>query len=241
MHHCGAAAHGVEGEAAGVAEHIEHTSAAGIALEERAVVALIHKEAGLLALEPVGVKAQTILHGLGGAESAYDIVVLGVKARLEGQRGLGLVVHVFDAGAGEVNEGLRYDSAGKVHAGRVSLDHGGGAIHIDHEAGEEVALAVHQSVCIIVGAHQAECLSQRESLAEARAVEFIVNDAFAEYQHSHGYGANLEVAGAYDAAVSGGHLHQVALLHIVGHRRQRAREYPGVVAVKRFFFAFAQI
>ena len=54
-------AHGIEREAASVAEHIEHLAALAELLDQGTVLALIDEEASLLTLEPIDMKLQSIL------------------------------------------------------------------------------------------------------------------------------------------------------------------------------------
>ena len=56
------ATHGVNGEAASVAEHIEHRTTLRVSLEQMAVLALVDEEARLLTLQPVDMEVQAVLH-----------------------------------------------------------------------------------------------------------------------------------------------------------------------------------
>ncbi len=98
-----------------------------------------------------------------------------------------------------------------MHARGVGLKHRRRAIDIDHESGEEVAFAVDKAIGGIVGAHKTEGLAEAESFLKASAIEVGVDRlAFAECEHSHGYGADLKMPGAYDSAVGGFDAHEVA-------------------------------
>lgn len=66
----GTATQGIEREASGVAEHIEHVLATRIALDEGTVLTLVNKEAGLLATQPINAELETIL---GGPEVGFRI------------------------------------------------------------------------------------------------------------------------------------------------------------------------
>ena len=240
MDQAGAPAQGVDGETAGVAEHIEDPAVAGKAFQQGAVVALIHEEAGFLAAEPIDVEAEAVFHGDVAGVAAYEVFVDRVQARLVGERGLGLVVNVGDAGVPEADEGLGQGLPGVVHAGRVGLKDGGRTIDVHHQAGEEIALAVHEPECVVVVAAQAQGAAHPPSVTETRGVESGVDAAVGEIEDADGDGADLPVSDADDAAVGGLDTHQVALLQPLGNGCQRAGEDPGMETVQGLLFAPAQ-
>ena len=88
VHQFGAATHGINGKAAGVAEHIEHTPAAGIMLKQSTVVALIHKEARFLSAQPVDVELQSVFHSHTAGIVTYYICVLRIELGFIWQSGL---------------------------------------------------------------------------------------------------------------------------------------------------------
>jgi hypothetical protein len=123
----------------------------------------------------------------------------------------------------------------------MGLKHRRRAVDIDHKPGQEVAFAVDEAVGCIVGAHKTEGLAEAESFLKASAIEVGVDRlAFAECEHSHGYGADLKMSCAYDSAVGGFDAHEVAFFDtgiLAGHLDKSAGEDPRVEAVKRLFLA----
>ena len=84
----GPSPHGIERETAGVAEHVEHVTALGIAFQQGTVLTLVDEETGLLSLEPVYVELQSVLHGHVLRTSAFkEAVFSSQQVGLEGQRG----------------------------------------------------------------------------------------------------------------------------------------------------------
>ena len=61
-----------------------------------------------------------------------------------------------------------------MHAGAVGLEHGGVAIDIDHAAGQEITLAMHQAEGIVVGTYQAQTLAQGPGGAQTPGIEGLV-------------------------------------------------------------------
>ena len=116
-----AAAEGVDGESARIAEHVEHSAAARIVPQQRAVVALVEKESRFLPPEPVDIEFQGVFRGYRGLESSHEISILRVEMGLVGECGLGFIIYVAHAQAGERSNLLGYGLAGVVHAGRMGL------------------------------------------------------------------------------------------------------------------------
>ena len=79
-----AAAQGIDGEAARIAEHIEDAAAVGVLLEEAAVVALVHEESRLLSAQPVNVEFQPVLNGHIFGVAADEEPVFLSEVSLEG-------------------------------------------------------------------------------------------------------------------------------------------------------------
>ena len=61
MDHFRSAPHGIERKATRITEHIQDRTIFGILLQELAILPLIHEESGLLPLQPVHIKLQSIL------------------------------------------------------------------------------------------------------------------------------------------------------------------------------------
>ena len=62
MYQFGSSSHGIEGESACVAEHVQHLLSLGEAFKQRAVLTLVNKESCLLSLQPVNVELQSVFH-----------------------------------------------------------------------------------------------------------------------------------------------------------------------------------
>ena len=127
-------AEGEEREAARVAEHVANPLAAGVSLQQGAVLALVHEEAGLLAFLPVGREDDAVLLGLFLVGVSPDVAVDGVQARLEGQRALALVVYRRQAVAHGRLEGLLDNGPVFPHPHRVHLHDGRSVVDVDDEA-----------------------------------------------------------------------------------------------------------
>ena len=61
VNHLCTTSHGIDREAACVAEHVQYVASLGIVLQQRAVLALIHEEARLLSAQPVHSELQSVL------------------------------------------------------------------------------------------------------------------------------------------------------------------------------------
>ena len=177
----GIASHRIDGETAGIAEHVEHALALGILLQKGAVVTLVNEEAGLLASQPVDMEFQSIFHRHIVGIATDDETILLTQVSLEWQGGLALVVDVLDAVAHHVLEGLCDFLAIHVHAHTMSLHHGSLAIAVNDQAWQVVALAMHQAISIvgrIVGYAHGDAHTERR--LQARAPELAINLDVAE-------------------------------------------------------------
>ncbi len=97
---------------------------------------------------------------------AENVVIDRIELSLEWESGLALIVNIGNGELGERRESVGYNVAGVVHTDGVGLHHCGVAIYVDNQAGEEIALAMHQTVGIIVGPDQSERLAETESLGK---------------------------------------------------------------------------
>ena len=147
----GLAPHGIKRETSGVAEHVEHALVFGIMLQQTAVFTLVNKEARLLSFQPIHMKFQSVFHGDVIVASPIDETVLLTQFSLEGQCGLALVEHIFNAVAHHAHQLSGNGFTAAVHTHAVGLHHGGFAIAVDHQSGQVVALAMHQSERVVVG------------------------------------------------------------------------------------------
>ena len=76
----------------------------------------------------------------------------------------------------------------RLHHGRVS-------INIDDESWDVVALAMHQTVCIVMRVvHDADAASHLEGRLESALPEHVVDIDVAKREHSHGYRSYLIVS-----------------------------------------------
>ena len=199
-------------------------------LQQAAVLALVDKEARLLSLEPVDVEAQAVLQGLVGLHVPDDVIVHRVEVGHIGQGGLALVIDVVHTR--QFGQCLGNGVAGKVHAGRVGLHHGRGAIDVDYQARQEIALAVYQTVGVVVVALQSQCLTHAVSVVEPLLIEGLVDGRVVKREHPHGNAAYLAMAVADEFAVVGIDRHQVALHDVVVGSRNGPREHPGMEALE---------
>ena len=146
MYNLGSAAQGVNRETACVAEHVEQLAPFGVLLEQGSVLALVDKESGLLATQPVDVELQTILGRYVACVAAHDVAVVLVYVCLVGEGGVRLVVDVLYLVAKAFLDCFGNVHAVHVHAHAVCLHDSGVAVDIDDEAREVVALAVNKTV-----------------------------------------------------------------------------------------------
>ena len=199
-------------------------------LQQTAVLALIDKETGLLPLEPIDMEAEPVLQGLVGLHVADDVVVYRVEVSLVGQGGLALVIHVAHDAVRQLGQGLGNHVAGKVHAGRMGLHDGGGAVDIDHQSWQEISLAMHEAKGVVVLALQPQGLAHAVSVLQAFGVEGLIDGRVVKCEHSHCNAADLAVAVADERSVVGIYRYQVALLDRIVGCCDGPREYPGVKA-----------
>ncbi len=100
----------------------------------------------------------------------------------------------------------------------MGLHHSRSAIHIHYQAGKEIALAVHQTVCVVVGTYQVEHPAQPIGLGKAPAVKILIYHSIFFAQHSHGYAAYLVMTCAEKLPGVGAHGDSLALLEPFGQR-----------------------
>ena len=144
----GPASHGIEREAARIAEHIEHAAATGILLQQQAVFALVDEEARLLATQPVDIELQSVLQSHVVVAAAIEETILKFHI---GQRGLAFVVDMLQPLSHHLHQLDGYLLATQVHTNAVGLHHGRLSVHVDDESGQVVALAVNQAVGVVRG------------------------------------------------------------------------------------------
>src|SRR5690606_19441030 len=160
-----AAGQGVDAEAAGVGEQVEHPAAAAVLAQQLPVLALVEERSALLAVQQVDLEAQTVL--------AHR---QPLRRSLAPQRSQGRPAASFAARRGELlarrsrilrdalhdpaqpqpraAHGSRYGSDLSQTAG-VAPNHRVAAVAIDDQARQPVAFTVHQAVRVGFAVHQA--------------------------------------------------------------------------------------
>ena len=243
VHQLGPSAHGIDREAPCVAEHVQHAASAGIALQQGAVLALVHEEARLLPLQPVDVEVQSILRGYVVGAASLQEAVFGVEVGLEGQGRFRFIIDVVHFAFHHLGQCFGYRHAVQVHAGRVGLHHGRASIHVDDEARQVVALAVHQAVGVVVfAAGYADAASHVARHGQASFPEVLVDGlVLSEGEHAHGNAPYLVVAFGDEFLFRRVDFHDLTFLGFAVDACDGAREHPGMKALERLFLARFQI
>ena len=243
VHQLGPSAHGVDRESACVAEHVQHAASVGIALQQGAVLALVHEEARLLSLQPVDVELQSILHSHVVGAASLQEAVFGVEVGLEGQGRFRFIIDVVHLAVHHLGQRFGYRHAVQVHAGRVGLHHGRASIHVDDEARQVVALAVHQSVGVVVGpSGHADAAAHVARHGQAPFPEVFVDGlVLSEGEHAHGDASYLVVAFGDEFFFRRVDFHDLTFLGFAVDACDGAREHPGMKALERLFLARFQI
>lgn len=242
MDELGTTSHGVEGEASGIAEHVEHAAVVGVALEKGAVLALIDEEACLLTAHPVDMEAETVLEGDVLGEVTQEIAILVVEIGLVGQGGFALIVDVLDNAAQHVGEGFGNGVATDVHAHRVSLHDGRVAVDVNNEARQAVAFAMDETETVCLGvAGEADATTHIVGCLQTTVPEGGI-DGFmlVEGEHAHGDTAYLYVAPRQEGAVRRHDTDQVALIRLAFDMVNGSAEHPWVKTAQRLFFSSLQ-
>ncbi len=227
MHQPCASAEGINGKSAGVAEHIEDILAACIPLEQGTILALVDEKARFLPAQPVDTEGKSILHcpepvpHIGGVAPNEIADALPVDAGFEGQSVVGFVVHITDINH-LIYNGLRYFLTMKVHADGVRLHHRCVRIDVHHQSGQEIALAMDETISVVGGSDEPDSLAHLIGCLNALTPKITGQFARAKRQNPHGNRADLIVPDAQYMVVTINHLHQFALL----------RSVVGVVAVE---------
>ena len=97
---------------------------------------------------------QSVFDGDIRLETAFDITIAAVELRHVGQGGFRLVVNVFDETVGDVKQRVGNHVACVVHARRMGLHNGCAVVDVDHQSRQEVAFAVNETECVVVGANE---------------------------------------------------------------------------------------
>ena len=121
--------------------------------------------------------------------------------RLIWQRGLRLVVDVSHTGLRERHKRLCYNVTGKVHPRRVCLNNGCRPVDINNQPGQKIPLAMHQAVCIVVGACEPQGLPQLKRRFKSVFEKLTVDCGVGEVKNPHRDAPDLEVPDADHTAV----------------------------------------
>ena len=244
----GAAREGIDRKTARVAERVEHGAPLGVAFHQFAVFALVEEEPGFLPLFPVdhellAVFEHDVRRMVGGAP---QIAVDGSEVGLVGERLRRLVVDGRNAVAVGGADGFGDFAPCAVHAHRMALDHGRGAVDVDHEPRQRVAFAVDQAVAGGPGVvREAQRAAHVVGDGHAAVPPSLVDRLALERQHAHGDRADLVVALGDEVARTGEDLDQSALGDLgflLGlDAVDGARKDPGMAPGERLLLALAQV
>ena len=237
------APHGIDAEAASVAEHVEHLASTGIALHEGTVVALVDEEACLLSLEPVDVEGQSVLVGNVVAALAPEEAVLLSELSLEGERCLTFIIDGLELLAEDLPECFCYLMATDMHADAVSLHDCRCAIDVDDKPGQIVAFAMNQPIGVVpLPVGNADAATHLQSCGNALLPESLVDVLTSERKDAHRNAAYLPMSDGKELPVGGQHLDGVAFIQrgtalcvVYG-----SAEYPGMIAPETFLLALPE-
>ncbi len=83
-----------------------------------------------------------------------------------------------------------------MHAGRMSLNHSGVAIYVNHQSREEISLSMNKAKTIIVRPDEAESFAKSECRFKPHSEEVVGQRRIAELKQSHGNAAYLKMSGS---------------------------------------------
>ena len=230
-----AAGERVDGEAAGVAEAVEHFAPCGERAHALAVFALVEKEAGLLALLDVDPEIQPVFDDRAarrGAVAAHE-----ARARLEAFElaRLGIGALVDRLAAGELGERIEDRIAPALDAGGEKLGDQHVGIAVDDQAGQAVRFRVHQAQRIrVLGGGQALAHGKRAHypVAEERGIDLLGRIEGPDPRADLRRGAVRRARPCFPGSVA--HLDGIAALRLVGDALDRAGKDPRMAAAQRF-------
>ena len=159
--------------------------------------------------------------------TTIDKAILLSEVGFERQGGFALVINVFYSLAHYANERLAHLHTANVHSYAMSLHHGSFAVAVDYETRQIVALAMHQTIGVVVGiVGNAKAAANLKSRSKTSCPEVVVDFNISERQHSYGDRTNLEMAYGEEVATCRQHSHNIALSNIVVTTENSSREYP---------------
>ena len=232
------AAHGVEGEAARIAEHIEDIPAFGVTLQKRTVLALVDEETGLLALLPVDVEAQAVLERGFLIVTAHEVAILAAQVRFVGQGCLRFIIDILKPVAQDLFQCLGDLVTGVVHPDRVRLHDRRMGVKVDDEPRQVISLTVDEAEGVVplrVGG-QSQCLTERIGLADTLCPKRLIDFSLLEGEYADGDAADLVMADGQELVVGAINLHEVALFGLAVDGLDRSGEYPRMKTQERFLF-----
>ena len=234
--------HGIDGEAACIAEHVEDALALCVFLKEQPVLTLVNEEASLLSLQPVYMEQQPVLLGGVLIATSIDEAVLLPQVSLEGKRGLTLIINVLYPALHNLDKGRTNLHAADVHAYAMGLHDGSFAIAVDDQSRQVVALAMHKAIgVVVVAVGNAEAAPYLQSRGKPRLPKLMVDGDVAERQYPDRYGAYLVMAYGQERAVRSQHPYDVALGYSFITTQYGTREYPRMEPPERLLLASFQI
>ncbi len=230
-----AAGERVDGEAAGVAEAVEHFASGGELAHTMAVLPLVEEEAGLLALLDVDAEVEAVFDDR--ATRGLAVAAHEARARLEPFQlaRLGVRALVDRLAAGELGERVEDRIAPALDAGSEELRHQHVGVAVDDEARQSVGFGMDQAHRVAVlrrGQRLAYGERAQHAIAEERRV-----DLFRRIEGPHAR-ADLR-GGAVGSARNHlpgarAHIDCVAGLRTAAHALDRAGEKPWVATAQRF-------
>ena len=231
-----------DGEAARVAEPVQHFAAGGERAHALPVLPLVEKEAGLLSLLDVDAEVEPVLDdgtARRGAVAAgeADSLLQALQCSYFGVRAL---EHRF--AAGQLDQRVQDGLAPALDSGGKELHHQHVRIAIDHQARHAVGLAVHQP-------HRVRVPGGRKPLAHGQrarqpVAEKIGADGFIRVKAPHARpDLRLRAECRLRERLAGriAHLDRVPRSRLAGDALDRPRENPRMAPPEGFLAAFLQL
>jgi len=155
---------------ADIAEHIEHAPAGGVFVHGKPVAALVEEPAGLLTLAQRHLEAHPTLFEPRAGGHFADGFDRGIELLQFAHRGIVAQQHPLDV-QHAVQRAQDFRLAA-LHASRGDLHHQHLAIAVDDQAGQAVALAIHQTVVRLPVQRLAQRQRRLQPLHEEILVEY---------------------------------------------------------------------
>ena len=234
------AAQGVEGESAGVGEHVEDSVPFRQLTHHGAALALVEEETGLLSVEDVDFEEDAVLGGddLPVRLSVNPAAFQGNLLTLSGLDG-GFEADGLRVGQ-QLSEQFREGFAQTVHAHGVHLHDEVAVVGVDDETGHAVALAVDEAVHVGLRVRQQDAFAELNGVQQFLVPEVAVDVALFEAENAHRDGGGLEVSGGEVLALRVIDLHDVAVAQVFVFAGDGTGEDPRVPPLQGFLLAGAQ-